>query len=124
MFEPLVAAIAGRRVERPHGVPEGVVPRGVILREGRLIPWLGGLFARMSRPAAAVTIGRTIVIHPETRLTPNLLTHELVHVRQWREDPLFPIRYSLATLRHGYLDNPYEVEARTLASADWPAPLA
>jgi hypothetical protein len=46
-----------------------------------------------------------------------LLAHEMAHVRQWRADPLFPVRYALATLRHGYRDNPYEVEARAVASA-------
>lgn len=120
MVEAIATTLLGRRLERPIGMPDGALPVGVVLRTGRLVPWLGGVLARMARPAAAVTIGRTIVLHPETRLTPDLLTHELVHVRQWRRDPLFPVRYSLATLRYGYNDNPYEVEARTLASADWP----
>jgi len=88
------------------------VPPPVVLREGRLIPWIGGVCARMGAPAAAVTLGRTIVLNPRARLTPRLLAHELAHVRQWREDLLFPVRYTLATLRYGYVDNPYEVEAR------------
>lgn len=119
MWEPMAALFLGRR-SAPDGVPEGVVPSDVVLRCGRIVPWLGGLFARMGRPAAAVTIRRTIVLHPETRVTPELLTHELVHVRQWKDDPLFPVRYSLATFRHGYRQNPYEVEARNLASSQWP----
>ncbi len=63
-----------------------------------------------------MTLRRTIVLNPEARITPTLLAHELAHVRQWQKDPLFPIRYSLATIRHGYHNNPYEVEARALAS--------
>ena len=119
MLKAVAAVVLGRPVAR-EVMPDGAIPAHVVLRRGRAIPWLGGFFARMGHPAAAVTLRRTIVLHPDTRVTPELLTHELVHVRQWQKDPLFPIRYSLATLRHGYEDNPYEVEARTLASSHWP----
>lgn len=120
MREYLVSLILGRRMTSHPDVPEGSLPPDVILRLGKLIPRLGGILSRMTEPAAAVTLGRTIVINPEARLTATLLTHELVHVRQWQRDPLFPIRYSLATLRYGYRNNPYEMEARSLASSDWP----
>ena len=111
----------GRRIAPPADLPEGLLPDGVVLREGRLVPRIGGLLARMGAPAAAVTLGRTIVLNPDARLTPGLLVHELTHVRQWRADILFPIRYTLATLRHGYVNNPYEVEARlAAASAELP----
>lgn len=121
-MEPIVATVLGRRIsndeyQEKYGQD---IPRGVVLREGKLIPWLGGVFGKMKGPAAAVTLGRTIVVNPEVRLTPHLLTHELTHVRQWESDRLFPIRYAIATLRHGYNDNPYEVEARTLATSEWP----
>jgi hypothetical protein len=112
--------LLGRRVRELPEVPDGAIPSDVVLRLGRFVPWLGGVLARMKGPAAAVTIGRTIVLNPEARLTPDLLTHELVHVRQWRQDLFFPIRYSLATLRYGYRNNPYEVEARSLATSEWP----
>lgn len=82
------------------------------MREGRLIPAIGGWLARMNRPAAAVTLGHTIIVHPRARLSERLLRHELVHVRQWREDPLFPLRYTLETMRRGYRENRYEHEAR------------
>jgi hypothetical protein len=87
----------------------------VKLRQGRLVPWIGGVLARARHPAAAVTLRRTIILDPGAQLTPQLLEHELEHVRQWKADPLFPLRYSLATLRHGYHDNPYEVAARAAA---------
>jgi hypothetical protein len=67
----------------------------------------------MRGAAAAVTLGRTIVVHPDAALDPRLLRHELEHVRQWRRYPLtFPLRYVLCHLRYGYHDNPYEREAR------------
>lgn len=121
-MEFIVSSILGRRIsdeeyQQKYGQE---IPSGVVLREGKLIPWLGGVFGGMKGPAAAVTLGRTIVVNPEARLTPHLLTHELTHVRQWESDHLFPIRYAIATLRHGYSNNPYEVEARTLATSEWP----
>lgn len=95
------------------------VPEGITLRRGRLIPRIGGLLGRMGGSAAAVTLHRTIVVSPDAPLTPSLLAHELTHVRQWKQDPFFPVRYTVATLRHGYRNNPYEVEAR-VASASPP----
>ena len=109
--------LLGRPITLPRDLPESLIPPGVVLREGRLVPWIGGLLGKMPASAAAVTLGRTIVVDPGTRLTKQLLVHELTHVRQWREDPLFPIRYTLASLRHGYWNNPYEVEARRAAAA-------
>jgi len=103
-------------MDPPSGVPPELLG-AVVFRRGRLIPWIGGVLGRMAGPAAAVTLRRTIVVHPDVSLSPTLLAHELVHVRQWREDFLFPLRYTLATLRHGYHDNPYEVEARELSAS-------
>lgn len=112
MLERLSSAILGERMPLPPHIPEGSLPPGVVLRRGSLIPRLGGFFGRMKGPAAAVTLGRTIIVHPNVRLSRELLAHELTHARQWSEDPLFLVRYSLATLRYGYRENPYEVEAR------------
>ena len=88
------------------------LPDGVEVRAGYLVPALGGLFTR-TRRAAAVTLGDTIIVHPEVQLSERLLRHELAHVRQWREQPwTFPWRYAWNHLRHGYCGNPYEVAAR------------
>lgn len=92
---------------------EVAVPDGVEIRAGRWVPTLGGILSGMGRSAAAVTLGRTIVVHPDSLLDARLLHHELEHVRQWRERPLtFPLRYVLCHLRYGYHDNPYERAAR------------
>lgn len=88
--------------------------REVIIRRGRWLPALSGRLSGMGRSAAAVTLGRTIVVHPSIALSPRLLRHELAHVRQWQRQPLtFAVRYLLAHLRHGYRNNPYEVKARS-----------
>lgn len=108
MIDWLVRALARRPV-----VPPEPLPPGVAVRAGTWIPRLGGFLARMGRPAAAVTLGRTIVVHPDAELTPRLLRHELTHVRQWQRDRLgFAFRYAWYHLRYGYRHNPYEVEAR------------
>jgi hypothetical protein len=115
-MEWLLGSILGRRIQPPADLPLGT-PTDVVFRSGSLVPRLGGLLARMAGPAAAVTLGRTIVVRPGVPLTTSLLAHELAHVRQWRRDPLFPLRYCVATVRHGYRDNPFEVEARTVAAS-------
>jgi len=115
----LLDLVLGEPVEAPPGMR---VPEGVVIRAGRWIPVLGGLMGSMSGPAAAVTLRRSIVVHPRYRLDEKLLAHELVHVRQWREDRWFPVKYALGSLRHGYWMNPYEVEARAEADRLYPDP--
>ena len=104
----MLGRLLGREVTHVAGAPQGVV-----VRAGRLIPVIGGRLSGMARPAAAVTFGRTIIVHPDAQLSDRLLKHELAHVRQWQRAPLtFPLRYAWQHLKHGYRDNPYEVEAR------------
>ena len=107
----VLGPVLGRRVAPPPEVASQV-PGGVVFREGRLVPAVGGVLGKMKGPAAAVTLGRTIVVHPDVRLSRRLLAHELTHVRQWEEDRLFPLRYALESLRRGYWNNRYELEAR------------
>ncbi len=116
--------ILGRAVPPPPGLPEGILPAGVVLRRGRVVPALGGWFARLGGPAAAVALRRTIVVHPDVPLTPRLLAHELEHVRQWEEDLLFPLRYTLETLRRGYVNNRYERQAREAEASPNSSPLS
>lgn len=111
-LERVQQLILGEAVEPPPDLPPDSIPEGVVFRRGALIPTIAGVLGRMRGPAAAVTLGRTIVLEPGVRLTKKLLTHELVHVEQWKKDRLFPFRYAAASLRHGYWNNPYEIEAR------------
>lgn len=105
--------LALRVLTRGDAASPHVLPAGVELRRSRWLTVLGGRLSGMGVPAAAVTLGNTIVIHPGIRLTRRLLRHELAHVAQWRRHPwTFPVRYALAHMRHGYIDNPFEAEAR------------
>jgi fructose-1,6-bisphosphatase I len=108
MIAALIRRLAGQRI-----VPPLAVPQDVAIVRGRWLTALSGRLAGMNAPAAAVTLGRTIVVHADAPLTPRLLRHELEHVKQWQAQPLtFPLRYLWRHLRHGYRDNPYEAAAR------------
>lgn len=111
LLELVLRPVLGRRVDPPAELAAGL-PDRVVFREGRLVPAIGGVLGRMRGPAAAVTLRRTIVVHPGATLSRRLLVHELTHVRQWEQDRLFPLRYALESLRRGYRDNRYEREAR------------
>ena len=66
--------------------------------------------------AAAITLWRTIFIAPGTRLTPELLLHELRHVHQFLERRTFPFSYLWQSVRYGYSRNAYEADARRYAT--------
>lgn len=116
----MIAQLFARLLPAEPQLP-GTVPDGVRVLRGSWIPNLAGLLSGMRGPAAAVTLGDAIIVHPRVSLTPRLLRHELAHVRQWRAHSVsFPIRYVWGHLHYGYHDNPYEVEARA-AEQDTPA---
>lgn len=103
------------RATAPARVEEAALelPPGVQLRRSRWIPAVGGYLSGMGHPAAAVTLGRTILLHPSAAPAEWLLRHELAHVEQWLRHPFtFPFRYTAAHIRYGYRDNPFEREAR------------
>ena len=66
---------------------------------------------------SGITLGRTVWLAPGAPLEPELLLHELRHVHQFAEDRAFPLRYVWGSLRHGYLRNPYEADARQFAAS-------
>jgi hypothetical protein len=66
----------------------------------------------------ALVLGKTIHLYNTTReeflANPEWLMHELEHVRQFRQYGFagFIVRYLVETLRKGYWNNRFEVEAR------------
>ena len=108
LVDRLARLVGGRRVQ-----VDTPLPAGVQVRESRLVTMAGGYLSGMKARAAAVALGRTILVHPAVQPNGRLLRHELAHVSQWARHPYtFPIRYIRAHLRHGYNRNPFEVEAR------------
>ena len=83
----------------------------------------GGLFVRIGgwclgrATVSGITLGRTVWLAPHAPLEPELLLHELRHVHQFAADRAFPLRYVWRSLRHGYLRNPYESDARQFAAS-------
>ena len=107
-MKALIRAAAGAEIPSPVALPAGVQ-----VRQGRVIPWIGGLLTGAFRPASAVTMGDTIVVYPAAQVSARLVRDELEHVRQWRDAGWsFPVRYAWLYLKHGYRANPYEVAAR------------
>jgi len=85
-------------------------------RRGGLPVRIGGwCLGRAS--VSGITLGRTVWLAPRAPLAPELLLHELRHVHQFASDRAFPLRYVWRSLRHGYLRNPYEADARRYAAS-------
>jgi hypothetical protein len=84
-------------------------------RRGGLALRIGGWCLGRST-VSGITLWKTISLAPDVRLDPELLLHELRHVHQFQADPLFPLRYVVRSVRHGYINNPYETDARAFAA--------
>lgn len=75
--------------------------------------------------AVASTIGTTIHLH---NITPEdfienraFLRHEIQHVIQYQTIRFFALKYIWETLKRGYFNNKYEVEAREKAIYEFPS---
>ncbi len=97
------------------------IAASVLVRTSRLLP----------RQADGMTIGKTIIVRPESEHSMTLLAHELVHVEQWHTQgrAKFLSRYltayaknltRLRSHRLAYLAIPAEEEARRRTEA-WKA---
>jgi hypothetical protein len=75
---------------------------------------VGGWFLGR-RSVAAITVGSTVFLSPAAPPSLQLLLHEMGHVRQFRRDKAFPIRYLWESLRRGYSRNRFEAEAEQFA---------
>lgn len=85
--------------------------------------WLARLAAwKLGTRTVAITLGRTIHLHNTLKAdflqNGTWVCHELAHVRQFEQYGFlsFLLRYSWESLRKGYHNNRWEVEARQLES--------
>jgi hypothetical protein len=104
----------------PCTLPAPLLARHPELRQAR---WRrGGLALRVGgwclgrSTVAGITLWHTIWLAEHVVPEPELLLHELRHVHQFQEDRAFPIKYLWQSLRHGYVDNPYERDAHAYAA--------
>lgn len=87
--------------------------------------WLARIAAKKLRSdSAAIVFGEVIHLHNISReqflANERLVKHELCHVKQYRENGfvLFLVKYLLESIRKGYYNNKYEVEARRAETAE------
>jgi len=111
LWRTIVDRTLGQRVTLPADVLERYpILAEATWRRGGLPLRIGGWCLAQST-VAGITLGKTVFLHRNVRPDSPLLLHELAHVRQFRQDKTFPIRYLWESIRHGYTANRYEVEA-------------
>ena len=81
--------------------------------------WLAKIAAKkLKANAVAMVLGKTIHLHNTTKASflndERWLKHELCHIKQFKEHGyfLFVVKYLWESLRKGYCNNCFEVEAR------------
>jgi hypothetical protein len=112
----VVAALIGRQIAL---LPEVLVRYPELAR----VTWRrGGVPVTVAgwclgqRSAAAITLWRTVFLAPRALVDLELLLHEYRHVQQFEASVSFPVKYLWESVRRGYFDNRYEVDARDYAS--------
>jgi hypothetical protein len=115
-----IAALASPLIGKPTALPASLVARYPELsrarwRRGGLPVRVGGWCLGQST-VSAITLWHTIWLAPHLDPSPELLLHELRHVDQFDSSPAFPLRYLWESLRHGYVGNRFEADARAYAS--------
>ena len=81
--------------------------------------WLARIAAiKLGTKAVAMVLGKTIHLHNTTKANflrdERWVKHELCHIKQFKEHGyfLFVLKYLWESLRKGYYNNRFEVEAR------------
>jgi len=116
----------GRKVAPPPPVRDSLErifgESGACVGEVAIVEY--SLLARLHLAAVATTRRRRIFLSGSAEdffADPSLMLHEYCHVLlQWEPGSLTRLRYLRECLRHGYWNNPYEVEARTFAQRHLP----
>lgn len=74
-------------------------------------------YMRLFRFQGWASFWNTIYVMPGYEHDQRLIRHEMRHLEQIEHEGriLFSIKYLWWTLRHGYWNNPYEIDARSVA---------
>ena len=108
--------LIGERIRLPGNlVRQFPELESVILRRGGLMPRIGGWFLGQST-VSAITLWQTIYFGAHESPDADILLHELRHVEQFRESRSFPAHYIWESVKRGYHDNRFEVDARQYAA--------
>jgi len=116
----LFAAVARPLLGEATMPPDSFVARhpelaGARWRRGGLPVRVGG-WCLGQRTVSGITLWRTIWLAPDVNPSLDLLLHELRHVQQFEANAAFPLLYLWESLRRGYVNNRYEVDARAYAA--------
>ena len=111
-----IRALIGRVISLPAPLL-AVYPdlASVQWRRGGLPVYIGG-WCLGQRSVAAITLWRVVFLAADTPLDPELLLHELRHAYQFQASAAFPLLYLWESVHRGYVDNCYEVDARSYAA--------
>jgi hypothetical protein len=113
----VIRVLVGELVELPRALVARYPELGdAKWRRGGIPPRVGGWFLGRAS-VAAITLWRTVYLAPGVAPHPELLLHELGHVRQFGTSKWFPLRYLWESVRRGYSGNRYEHEAQAFAEA-------
>ncbi|HXS56572.1 MAG TPA: hypothetical protein VN726_10645 [Hanamia sp.] len=81
--------------------------------------WIAMLAARkLKSESVAIVIGKTIHLHKVSRQDflkdERWVKHEMCHIEQFKQYGFFSfiLKYLLESMKHGYIHNKYEIEAR------------
>jgi hypothetical protein len=86
------------------------------IKENSWIAWLAA--KKLKANAVAIVVGNVIHLHNTTTQQflqhTKWVKHELCHIQQFKQHGfvLFIAKYIWQSIRHGYYNNKYEVEAR------------
>lgn len=87
--------------------------------------WIARIAAwKLNAAGVAIVFGNTIFLHNTSKeeflRNDCWLKHELCHIRQYQEHGFFGFiwKYLVESLRHGYYNNKFEVEAREAELSD------
>ena len=110
------ALVLGERMRLPEQLARKFPDlESVALRKGGLMPRIGGWFLGDST-VSAITLWNTIYFGAHESPDAGLLLHELRHAEQFRESRSFPAHYIWESLKRGYHNNRFEVDARQYAA--------
>jgi hypothetical protein len=88
----------------------------VTIKENSFIAYLAS--QKLKTSSCAIVIGKTIFLHncSMENFVSNVvwLRHELKHIEQYQQEGLlfFIVKYIAYSIRYGYENNPFEIEAK------------
>ena len=115
MGRSLMRAIIGRREILPSELAARYPDLCIVhWRRGGVPVRVASLF--LPGGVSAITLWRVVFLSTDAPWHPELLLHELRHVHQFGERLAFPVLYLWESIRRGYVQNRYEVDARAYAA--------